>query len=508
MGLLILAGCAKAEVAASEPSSPEPVAPKAEVQAAEETEELAPLECPKGTERRESLDSDIVFCAEIRRHTMVLEGPVRWTSRLARKEGVLRLAGEFTRGYPTGLWQEWNARTGAPRARGEFAPVTDGPVIELYVGVSIGVMHMRLWNLERQFWREPGLSVGGRRHGEWTVWYRTRNGEAKACEGRFVDDQRDGEWRCWYPSGDVWWRGEYKGGRKDGNWHVNRSSGRHWASATLRMGVLHGEYRRSHDNRVPAAKGQYSRGQKIGKWTYWGTDGRRLRKDPWQLELPEFYPDDSELQLLAHVEHGVPGERFMALQHLIAMAGRQEHELTRQAWLRERQRERAEEGHAVVRLHAPTLGPMLLLALYDMEPRKYLDELRRLHTFRYEGEPSGRYKSKSVWRGAVWMGGVFEWVGETGYRLMLRGELPTGDAAEATRHVLFGLAASPSLANRRRAAEVFAKFEGIPAFDPEVIPGIPFENAAVPVTHWLEANLGTCKWNRKAQVYRCNPATP
>jgi len=507
MCLVLVAGCSKGEVATREASPPEAMAAVrgVEMQTAEGAQEPPTVECPKGTELREQRNGDLVFCAEIRGDRMVLEGPIQWASRrIAEKKGVLRLAGEFRRGYPTGQWEEWDARTGAPRAKGQFTPVTAGPASMLPVDVDILGLFWRYWSRTVQPWRNPGGPLGGRRHGRWTLWYKPEEGKAnRACEGRFVDDQRDGEWHCWYPSGDVWWRGEYKGGRKDGNWYINRASGRHWASATLRNDTLHGDYRRSHDNLVPAAKGQYLQGQKAGKWAYWDTGGRELQKDPWILDLPEFYPDDSELQLLAHVEHGVPGERFMALLRLIAMPGRQEHDLTRQAWSRERRRERAEAEHDDVRFHAPTLAPMLLLALYDMRPDTHLRELRKLHAFRFEGEPGGRYKSKRVWRGDISMGGAFEWVGETGYRLMLRGELPRGDAVETTLARLSALAKSPSVANRRRAAEVFARFEGSPAFDPDIFPGTTKENAAQDVVEWLRANLGTCKWNKKAQVYSC-----
>jgi hypothetical protein len=509
VGLLFLTGCAKAEVAAKEPPSPEPVAAEPELRQTEEKQGVPPIECPAGTELQEQWEGDLIFCAEIRGDRMVLKGPIQLASRkTAQKEGVLRLAGEFARGYPTGLWQAWNGRTGEPIARGEFAPVTDGPVSELPVDIEVAHVYWSRW-LKAQPWREPGASMGGRRHGKWIVWYSTHRGVTnKACEGRFFDDERHGKWRCWYPSGKVWWMGRYEGGRKEGEWTVTHPTGWLWAHVPMQADLPHGEYLRKHDDGVPAAKGQYSHGKKVGKWAYWDEEGRRLQEDPWRFELPQLHSDNSEREFLAYVEHGPQGQRYGALKHLIVMEGRKEHDLTRELWLREKQRERAKEEQSARPFSAPTLGPMLLLALYDMKPWRYLEELRMLHAFRFEGEDADRFKAGGPWRGDSWTGGVFHWVGETGYRLMLRGELPTGDALEATRVALYWLAASPSLKSRRRAAEVFAKFEGSPAFDPEVFPGTTKENAAQIVTDWLAANLGTCKWNRKAQVHRCSPTPP
>jgi hypothetical protein len=413
-------------------------------------------------------------------------------------------------------------------ARGEFAPAVDGPVIELPKDADFLLLYPTLWDLEDQFWREPGLSVGGRRHGEWTVWYHTHRGAVKACEGRFFDDERHGEWRRWHESGKLWWMGRYEGGRKEGEWNISHPTGWLWAhvpmqadlphgeytrghDVPMQADLPHGEYTRGHDDGVPAAKGHYSHGKKVGKWAYWDEDGRRLQKDPWRLELPQLYADGSELQLLAHVEHGPQGERYGALKHLILLEGRTEHDITRELWLREKQWERAqaEREKSGKPFTAPTLGPLLLLALYDMKPDRYLKELRRLHAYRFGAfHTSDRFKAGGAWRSMPWTGGEFLWVGESGYRLMARGELPSGDALKETLRMLSRLVDSPWLANRRRAAEVFAKFEGAPAFDPEAVPGTTKENAGDIVVEWLRANVKHCKWDGKAQVYRCNPASP
>lgn len=79
-------------------------------------------------------------------------------------------------------------------------------------------------------------------------------GGEKKEEGEFKNSLRDGNWTYWYDNGEIWSKGQYTLGERNGETKVYFKSGK------------------------PQYFGYYVNGEADGKWTFWDGEGIKVKE--------------------------------------------------------------------------------------------------------------------------------------------------------------------------------------------------------------------------------------
>jgi len=133
----------------------------------------------------------------------------------------------------------------------------------------------------------------GRRSGEWTTFH---PGGTPCSRGAFEAGQRTGTWRWWYPGGQLLKQGDYSAGRPTGlfeEWYptgvLHRRGG--WID-----GLPDGTWETWHGDGSPASRGTYRAGKYDGSWIAYYEGGAPKVRTTWREgrqegEKEAWYPD-------------------------------------------------------------------------------------------------------------------------------------------------------------------------------------------------------------------------
>ena len=110
------------------------------------------------------------------------------------------------------------------------------------------------WHWNGQLWWKGGYA-NGEKEGEWQRWW--DNGQLYK-KGMYVNGKEEGEWQYWHDNGQLMWKGVYANGEKEGG-YAN--------------GKKEGEWHRWYSNGQLREKGVYRDDRKDGEWSYWDGNG-------------------------------------------------------------------------------------------------------------------------------------------------------------------------------------------------------------------------------------------
>jgi MORN repeat protein len=85
-------------------------------------------------------------------------------------------------------------------------------------------------------------------------------------EGRFKDGRRHGQWTFYYKGGGLKAVGKYVGGELDGFWEWRRENGKHLQAGAFDRGRQVGPWKRYYENGQLWDEGTYADGKKVGEW--------------------------------------------------------------------------------------------------------------------------------------------------------------------------------------------------------------------------------------------------
>jgi antitoxin component YwqK of YwqJK toxin-antitoxin module len=83
----------------------------------------------------------------------------------------------------------------------------------------------------------------------------------------------------YYRNGQIQQEGEFKDGRRNGEWISYFENGNKWSLNSYKVGILDGEYRTWYENGEPNVMGHYTNGQPSGTWKYYDENGNLLKED-------------------------------------------------------------------------------------------------------------------------------------------------------------------------------------------------------------------------------------
>lgn len=119
---------------------------------------------------------------------------------------------------------------------------------------------------------EDGVLIGqgiyddyGLKQGYWKEFYNT--GELKA-EGRYRQNLKQGLWKYYFKNGQIEQMGQYLKGKPDGDWTWYYPTGEVLREEVFYLGLEDGESKEYNPDGSIIYQGNYSEGEKIGKWFY------------------------------------------------------------------------------------------------------------------------------------------------------------------------------------------------------------------------------------------------
>lgn len=196
--------------------------------------------------------------------------------RGGKRQGLHVLRDEAGAEVERGTWREG-------RKHGEWVLRREGGAVERRVyhdgKLWTGLQTVRLPPEERDGAHAEGALREGKRQGPWTEWDSDVRLQRLAA-GRYVDGRREGVWRTWHGSGmgrDVLasegaWRRDVRVGR----WTFFDEQGRRVRVQTWRDGVLDGPSTLFHGNGRKREEGRFRKGLQDGTWKRWSEDGTRM----------------------------------------------------------------------------------------------------------------------------------------------------------------------------------------------------------------------------------------
>ncbi|HEY3267887.1 MAG TPA: hypothetical protein VGM37_13230 [Armatimonadota bacterium] len=226
----------------------------------------------------------------------------------------------------------------------------------------------------------------------------------------------------------------------------------------------------------------------------------RPRTPADHLAQPSAYPKGSELYYLAWIRHGPSGQRGGAARKLLTLPNRREYEITR-GLRAEMTRWPAFRGFQSDRV----IGHMLLIALFDLRPAEHQREVALMASTEYTEDEDVWVKTYDRFEGES-VDFMFSPQQEAAIHLVMRGY-----ADRTGLRVLDGLARSFYPAERRRAAQAFRLFPGLPPYDPTVQPkninDYPPKTEAqlASINKWFDAHLSDLAWSEEAGHYVQRP---
>jgi hypothetical protein len=115
----------------------------------------------------------------------------------------------------------------------------------------------------------------GRRHGPWVRLY--EDGRPR-LSGGYRDGRRHGSFRAWYRSGQLEGLSQFQGGLEHGLQELWYESGVKKAETPFDKGAEHGLQRVWHDNGQLQVRGEYARGEPVGRWVWTSRTGEVERE--------------------------------------------------------------------------------------------------------------------------------------------------------------------------------------------------------------------------------------
>ncbi len=98
---------------------------------------------------------------------------------------------------------------------------------------------------------------------------KTQSVDSNMTEGAFV---------ARYPNGVIKTRGEYHGGKRDGQWTVWYENGQLWSEGFYKKGLREGAATTYYDNGKKETEGSYKKGEPVGKWMFYDSTGAKIKE--------------------------------------------------------------------------------------------------------------------------------------------------------------------------------------------------------------------------------------
>ncbi len=207
----------------------------------------------------------------------VMNGPVReghWVYYY--ENGAIKEEGVYLLGKRHGIWKTYY-EDGILKSEGEFTE-DYGLVTEYHHSGKIAGQGPRLGPRKTGRWRYYSetdgtlLSEGdyreGRKTGEWTTYY--PSGKVASC-GTYTEDEPNGVWIYYHPNGNVASSGSFVAGRKDGYWVSFDDSGHKTSEAHFTEG--NGYYREYYSSGKLKVGGKITDNKREGEWLFYREDG-------------------------------------------------------------------------------------------------------------------------------------------------------------------------------------------------------------------------------------------
>jgi uncharacterized protein len=193
------------------------------------------------------------------------------------ENGQVREEGEYEDNKRTGLWKSY-FEDGAVKGSTEY---TDdfGKHVEYYhsgkiygEGPRAGTRNVGHWRYysEDGTLRSEGDYKSGKKQGNWVTYY--PSGKI-ASQGMYENDQPSGMWVYQYENGTISSAGSYTAGKKEGQWKAYDVNGALRSEASFDKGT--GDYREFFNNGTLKVKGRIVEGKRQGRWEFYNGDGTR-----------------------------------------------------------------------------------------------------------------------------------------------------------------------------------------------------------------------------------------
>ncbi len=82
----------------------------------------------------------------------------------------------------------------------------------------------------------------------------------------------------YYPDGQKRIEGEYRDGKREGQWTYWFSNGNRWSEARYKTGLRNGKSTVWYENGRKYFEGSYRMGERTGRWRFWDEEGNLLKQ--------------------------------------------------------------------------------------------------------------------------------------------------------------------------------------------------------------------------------------
>ncbi|MDC0499181.1 pentapeptide repeat-containing protein, partial [Candidatus Pseudothioglobus singularis] len=154
------------------------------------------------------------------------------------------------------------------KARGYFKNIAGDVIDEFEIISELSQIGMTPQNklYENGQIREEGNYKNGKKDGEWTEWY--ENGQIWK-KLNFKDDKGNGKWTYWYEDGQIRAEGKIKDSKGNGKWTYWYENGQKREEGNYKNGKKDGEWTEWHEDGQKSHQGNYKNGKRDDKWKRW-----------------------------------------------------------------------------------------------------------------------------------------------------------------------------------------------------------------------------------------------